>query len=129
MKIEHVALWTKNLEGMKDFYVEFFQGKPNEKYVNPKTGFESYFIAFDSGARLEIMQKASIPENRNDADEQYMGFIHVAISTASRKAVDELTNRLRGEGYRVVSEPRTTGDGYYESCVLDPDGNRVEIMA
>ena len=129
MRIEHVALWTKDLERMKDFYVEFFQGKPNEKYVNLKTGFESYFIAFDSGARLEIMQRASIPENRNDVDEQYTGFIHVAISTASRENVDELTNRLRGEGYRVVSEPRTTGDGYYESCVLDPDGNRIEIMA
>ena len=129
MRIEHVALWTKDLERMKDFYVEFFQGKTNEKYVNPKTDFESYFIAFDSGARLEIMQKASIPENRNDVDEQYTGFIHVAISTASRGNVDELTNRLRGEGYRVVSEPRTTGAGYYESCVLDPDGNRIEITA
>ena len=129
MRIEHVALWTKDLERMKDFYVEFFQGKSNEKYVNPKTGFESYFIVFDSGARLEIMQRASIPENRNDVDEQYTGYIHVAISTASRENVDELTNRLRGEGYRVVSEPRTTGDGYYESCVLDPDGNRIEIMA
>jgi len=129
MRIEHVALWTKDLERMKDFYVEFFQGKSNEKYVNPKTGFESYFIVFDSGARLEIMQRASIPENRNDVDEQYTGYIHVAISTASRENVDELTNRLRGEGYRVVSEPRTTGDGYYESCVLDPDGNRIEITA
>jgi lactoylglutathione lyase len=128
-KIEHIALWTKNLERMKDFYVEFFDGRANEKYVNRKTGFESYFMAFDSGARLEIMYKSSIPENRNDVDTQYTGYIHVAISTGSRESVDELTNRLRERGYRVVSEARQTGDGYYESCVLDPDGNRIEITA
>lgn len=127
MKIEHIALWTKDLERLKDFYVEFFGGKPNKKYVNPKTGFESYFIAFDAGARLEIMRKAGIPENRNDVDEQYTGYIHLAIATESRARVDELTERLRARGYRVVSAARETGDGYYESCVLDPDGNRVEI--
>ncbi len=129
MRIEHVALWTRNLERMRDFYVEFFDGKSNEKYINPRTGFESYFISFDSGARLEIMRKAAIPANRNDVDEQYVGLIHVAMSTGSRESVDELTNELRAAGYRVVSEPRETGDGYYESCVLDPDENRVEIVA
>jgi lactoylglutathione lyase len=129
MKIEHIALWTRNLEEMKDFYVEFFQGEANEKYVNPKTGFESYFITFDAGARLEIMRKAGIPENRNDVDEQYTGYIHLAIATESRARVDELTERLRVRGYRVVSEARETGDGYYESCVLDPDENRIEIIA
>ncbi len=127
MKIEHIALWTKDLERIKDFYVEFFCGKPNDKYINHKTGFESYFITFDSGTRLEIMQKPSIPANRNDVDEQYIGFIHIAMSTGSRTNVDELTNRLKEEEHRVVSEPRETGDGYYESCVLDPDGNRIEI--
>ncbi len=127
MKIEHVALWTQNLERMRDFYVEFFNGKSNEKYTNPKKGFESYFITFDSGARLEIMRQAAIPANRNDVDEQYIGLIHVAMSVGSREGVDELTNELRAAGYRVVSEPRETGDGYYESCVMDPDGNRIEI--
>ena len=129
MKIEHVALWTQNLERMRDFYVEFFDGKSNAKYTNPKKGFESYFITFNSGARLEIMRQATIPANRNDVDEQYIGLIHVAMSVGSRAGVDELTNELRAAGYRVVSEPRETGDGYYESCVLDPDGNRVEIVA
>jgi lactoylglutathione lyase len=129
MRIEHVALWTRDLEGMKDFYVGFFGGKANEKYVNPRTGFESYFISFDSGARLEIMRKANVPANKNDVDEQYVGLIHVALSTGSREAVDGLTEELRAAGFRVVSEPRQTGDGYYESCVLDPDGNRVEITA
>jgi lactoylglutathione lyase len=128
MRIEHIALWTKDLERIKDFYVEFFCGKPNDKYVNHKTGFESYFITFDSGTRLEIMQMPSIPVNRNDIDEQYTGYIHIAMSVESRKNVDELTNELRKRGHRVVSEPRETGDGYYESCVLDPDGNRIEII-
>ena len=127
MKIEHIALWTKDLERIKDFYIEFFCGKSNDKYINRKTGFESYFITFDSGARLEIMQMPSVPVNRNDIDEQYTGYIHIAMSIGSRENVDELTNRLRKEGYRVVSEPRETGDRYYESCVLDPDGNRIEI--
>ena len=127
MRIEHVALWTKDLERIKDFYVEFFCGKSNDKYANHKTGFESYFITFDSGTRLEIMQIPSISVNRNDVDEQYTGYIHIAMSTGNRKSVDELTNKLRKKGYRVVSEPRETGDGYYESCVLDPDGNRIEI--
>jgi len=129
MRIEHVALWTQNLERMRDFYAEFFGGTSNIKYVNSRTGFESYFITFDSGARLEIMRQAAIPANRNDVDEQYTGFIHVAMSVGSREGVDELTNELRAAGYRVVSGPRETGDGYYESCVLDPDGNRVEIVA
>lgn len=127
MKIEHIALWTRELERIKDFYVEFLSGKSNDKYINHKTGFESYFITFDSGTRLEIMQMPSIPANKNDIDEQYTGYIHVAMSTGNRTNVDELTNKLREKGYRVVSEPRETGDGYYESCVLDPDGNRIEI--
>lgn len=129
MKIEHIALWTKNLDQMKDFYVEFFQGRPNDKYVNHETGFESYFIAFDSGARLEIMRISSTSTNgdRNGVDKQHMGYAHIAISTGSRKNVDELTNKLRTKGYRIASAPRETGDGYYESCVLDPDGNRMEI--
>lgn len=126
-KIEHIALWTGNLEEMKEFYVEFFGGKPGTKYVNLKTGFESYFIVFDSGARLEIMRKPSIPANPNSAEEQYTGYIHIAISVGNRRGVDELTLQLQDRGYRVVSHPRETGDGYYESCVLDPDGNRIEI--
>ena len=129
MRIEHVALWTNNLDQMKDFYVEFFRGRSNDKYVNHKTGFESYFITFDSGARLEIMRMfpTSAGGDSDDVDMHQSGYAHIAISTGSRKNVDEMTNKLRTAGYRVVSAPRETGDGYYESCVLDPDGNRVEI--
>ena len=127
MRIEHIALWTRNLEKVKSFYVHYFNGTVGEKYFNPIKKFESYFIQFKSGARLEIMQMPTIPENLNDIDEQYLGLIHLAFSVGSEEKVNELTEELRIAGYRVVSEPRHTGDGYYESCVLDPDGNRVEI--
>ncbi len=127
MKIEHVALWTKNLETMKDFYVEFFNGKSNQKYVNPRTNFESYFITFGSGTRLEIMQMPLISTPKSTTDEQFVGYAHIAFSVGSRVNVDNLTNVLRSKGYPVIGEPRETGDGYYESVILDPAGNRVEI--
>ncbi|PAB56927.1 VOC family protein [Anaeromicrobium sediminis] len=127
MRIEHVAIWTKNLEKLKDFYIKFFHGTCGEKYVNSKKGFESYFIKFEDGTRIELMQMSSIPLNANDIEKQYMGIIHIAFSVGSKVKVEELTEKLRAEGYKIVSEPRTTGDGYYESCVLDLDGNRIEI--
>jgi len=129
MKIEHIALWTNQLEEMKEFYSEFFQGKANEKYINASKQFESYFLTFESGARLELMRMLGIPDNSNDLDKQYIGLIHIAFSVGSKENVDALTDRLKQRGYRVISGPRTTGDGYYESCILDPDGNRVEIVA
>lgn len=127
MRIEHVALWTHQLEVMRDFYVEFLGGQAGEKYHNPKTGFQSYFIRFKEGARLELMQMPEIPENANVLEKQAVGYIHIAISTGSPENVDMLTEKLRRHGYTVISEPRTTGDGYYESVVLDPDKNRIEI--
>src|SRR5690606_15280082 len=99
-----------------------------DKYTNAKKNFESYFIKFQSGCRLEIMQMPTIPDNLNNTINQYTGLIHIAFSVGSVERVNELTNILRNAGYRVVGEPRYTGDGYYESCILDPDGNRVEIM-
>ncbi len=126
-KIEHVALWTHHLEILKTFYLSYFGGIATDKYTNPATGFQSYFICFDEGSRLEIMQLDTIPPNRHSTDEQYTGFIHIAFAVGSREQVDDLTARLRNDGFRVLQEPRTTGDGYYESVVLDPDGNRVEI--
>ncbi|WML33656.1 VOC family protein [Clostridium sp. OS1-26] len=127
MKIEHVAIWTKDIEKLKKFYVDYFDGIAGDKYTNSKKQFESYFIKFESGARLEIMQMPTIPQNLNDIINQYIGLIHIAISVGSVEKVNELTDRLRNAGYKVVGEPRHTGDGYYESCVLDPDGNRIEI--
>jgi lactoylglutathione lyase len=129
VRIEHAALWTRDLEKLKDFYAAYFGGAPGERYANPRTGFSSYFLAFEGGARLEIMQMPGVAEVRGDVQAQHLGLAHIAFATGSREAVDALTGRLRADGFRVVSEPRTTGDGYYESCVLDPDGNRVEITA
>ncbi len=127
MKIEHVAIWSKDIEKLKDFYVDYLNGIAGEKYKNTKKQFESYFVKFESGARLELMQMPSIPFNLNDNINQYIGLTHIAFSVGSVGEVNKLTELLRATGYKVVSEPRYTGDGYYESCVLDPDGNRVEI--
>ena len=128
MPIHHIAIWTKDLEKLKNFYMKYFGFSPSEKYINPKTGFQSYFLSDDSGVKIEIMQKYGIPENLNDAYEQNMGLIHFAISLSSKEDVDNLTNRLSDDGFEVVSRPRLTGDGYYESCIFDPDGNRIEII-
>jgi lactoylglutathione lyase len=95
--------------------------------VNPRKQFESYFLTFADGARLELMQRPDVPASANDVDRQFTGYIHLAFSIGSREAVDALTERLRADGYRILDGPRTTGDGYYESTTLDPDGNRIEI--
>ena len=127
-RIEHLALWVQDLEAVRGFYAQYLGGETGERYVNTGTGFSSYFVHFEGGARLEIMQMPGIVGRKHDpASQQQMGYAHVAFSLGSREAVDALTERLRAAGYPVVSEPRTTGDGYYESCVLDPEGNRVEI--
>lgn len=124
MRIEHVAIWTKDLEMMKSFYEKFFNGIINKKYVNEKKQFHSYFLTFESGARLELMQKPELVELET-AD--YYGITHFAFSVGSEEKVNELTDRLKKEGFQVFDGPRTTGDGYYESVVLDPEMNRLEI--
>lgn len=126
MKIEHIALWTKNLERLKDFYTTYFGAQANEKYINPTKGFESYFLSFASGARLELMSRPGV-EPRASIPEYPLGLSHLAISVDSKKQVNQLTHKLRDSGYAVISEARTTGDGYYESVIADPDGNLIEI--
>jgi lactoylglutathione lyase len=126
MKIEHVAMWVSDLEVMKDFYCRYFAGQVNDKYVNPIKGFSSYFIAFASGARLELMHSL---DAKSSGEKERLGFIHLAFTVENKAQVNELTNLLRTDGYRVISEPRTTGDGYYESCILDPENNQIEITA
>ncbi len=127
MKIEHLAIWVSDLEKMKKFYEKYFNTTPNELYHNPTKNFRSYFLSFESGCRLELMQKPEIPDNLNDFGKQYKGIIHFAISVGSQEKVDQLTEQLRIDNCHIVGEPRTTGDGYYESVVLDPEGNRIEI--
>lgn len=126
MKICHVALFTNNLETMKDFYLRYFQGTSNNLYSNPSKGFSSYFIKFDSGAAIEIMSKNE-GLSEKDGGKPQTGYAHIAFCVQNRDAVNGLTKILREDGYKVLSEPRVTGDGYYESCILDPDGNQVEI--
>lgn len=125
MKLEHLAIWTNDIEKMKEFYIRFFGGKTGEKYFNEKRGFSSYFISFESGARLEIMGMNNI--EFKDKEEFQKGYAHIAFSVGSKEKVDELTEIIRNEGYEIVSDPRTTGDGYYESCIKDLEGNLVEI--
>ena len=133
MYVEHIAIWTEDVERLRAFYERYFGAVSGTKYVNPAKGFNSYFLSFTSGARLEIMQMPGIsqmpgiPRTGNNVRTQFIGFVHLAISTGSQAGVDALTAQLRAEGYPILDGPRTTGDGYYESVVLDPDGNRLEI--
>ena len=127
MPIIHIAIWTKDLEKMKDFYVKYFSCKSSKKYTNNKNSFESYFLDFNGETKIELMKKPTIVERDNDYTEQFIGIIHFAVSVGSHKSVCELTDKLRKDGYKVISEPRKTGDGYFESCILDPEGNIIEI--
>jgi lactoylglutathione lyase len=127
MKIEHLAIWVDNLELMRKFYTTYFNMTSGEKYTNPKKGFTSYFLTFGGNeSRIEFMHWSDITEE--PAKRGYAkGLAHFAISVGTKEAVDQLTERLRTDHYIIESEPRTTGDGYYESVVLDPEGNYVEI--
>ena len=125
MKIDHIALYVKDLEVSKTFYETFFKAKSNELYHNPKTGLRTYFLSFESGARLEIMWRPNLSEPSDKVMSE--GLIHFAFSVGSKEAVEALTQKIIDEGYTCFSAPRNTGDGYYESVILDPDGNTIEI--
>jgi lactoylglutathione lyase len=127
MKLEHAALWTPDLERSRRFYEGHFGGRAGPRYRNPRTGFSSYFLSFGDGSRLELMHRPDIAPRRDGPQDPALGLAHLAFQAGSRAEVQALTQRLRGDGCAVVGEPRLTGDGYYESVVLDPDGNRIEI--
>jgi lactoylglutathione lyase len=130
MKIEHIALWCKDLEAMKTFYCTVFNATSNDKYTNPTTGFSSYFITFPSGgARLELMQKPDIAPNLNALDPQSFGLIHYAIQVGSASEVWKMVDILKAQNCPILRGPRTTGDGYFEVETVDIEGNRLEIMA
>jgi lactoylglutathione lyase len=129
MKLEHIAIWTDNIELLRNYYVSFFDGQSNEMYINPKTQFQSYFISFESGARLEIMSMPNIPDNTNDTiNAQHKGIIHIAFSVATKQEVDAKAALLQANGFELLNGPRVTGDGYYEFVTLDPDKNRLEVI-
>ena len=125
MQIGHVAVYVRDLERAKEFFTEYFGGQANEGYHNPETGFRSYFIRFSDGAMLELMNKPRLSDGGQNGE--HFGYAHIAFRTGSREAVDRLTERLRAAGYPVISGPRTTGDGYYESCIAGIEGNLIEI--
>lgn len=128
MRIDHVALCTRDLARAKVFYESYFGAEAAPEYHNPKTGLRLHFLRFpDGGAMLELMQWPDVPDARLEAP--HLGYLHISFKAGSRAAVDALTGRLRQDGYPVLSGPRVTGDGQYESCVRDPDGNLVEIVA
>jgi lactoylglutathione lyase len=129
MKIDHLAIWTYNLEVLRNFYMHYFDASSTEIYYNHSKEFRSYFLIFDGDCRIEIMEMPNIGKSKNDPLKHYTGLAHFAIKVGSKTEVERLTETLRKDGFQIAGEPRTTGDGYYESVVLDPDGNRVEIMA
>ena len=125
MRIEHIAMYVKDLEATKDFFVKYFNATSNEGYHNKATDFRSYFLSFSDGARLEIMNKPQMEDAEKTLTRT--GYIHIAFSLGSKEAVNELTEKMRKDGYSVISGPRTTGDGYYESCIVGIEGNQIEI--
>jgi lactoylglutathione lyase len=128
MTLEHVAIWTDQLETLKDFYVQYFDGIANNVYINEQKQFRSYFVRFASGARLEIMSRPDIPANLNDTIvKQYRGIIHLAFEVDGMQAVEDKAVQLKNAGLTILSGPRKTGDGYYEFETLDPDNNRLEV--
>ena len=126
MKIEHIAIWTNNLEKLKDYYLKFFKGKSGQKYLNPKTQFESYFISFESGCRLELMTISNIEETEYQKL-NYKGITHFAFELESKLEVDLKAQELEVAGFPIMKGPRVTGDGYYEFETIDIDGNKIEI--
>ena len=125
MKIEHIAMYVNDLEAARDFFVKYFGAAPDDGYHNLKTDFRSYFLSFEEGARLEIMHKPQMTDSAKEVNRT--GFIHIAFSLGSSKKVDQLTAKIQSDGYKVISAPRTTGDGYYESCIVDLEGNQIEL--
>jgi lactoylglutathione lyase len=127
MRIAHVAIWTPDLERLRAFYETHFGAKAGARYVNAAKGFSSYFLQFDDGARLELMSKQTVEAATGASAAERAGYAHVALSLGSRERVVAMTDRLRAVGVPILDGPRVTGDGYFESVVLDPDGNRIEL--
>lgn len=126
MRIDHAALFCKDLEQMRQFFIDYFDARSNEQYHNPRTDLRTYILSFTEGStRLELMQRPDV----QDADPSLpaIGYVHLSFAVGSRKGVDLLTRRLAADGYTVTSGPRTTGDGYYESCILGPEGVQIEV--
>jgi len=129
MQIDHIAIWTYNLEALRNFYMHYFDASSSEIYYNHSKEYRSYFLNFDGDCRLELMEMPNILKSKNDPAKNYTGLAHLAIKVGSRTEVNRVTEILRQDGFKILGEPRTTGDGLYESVILDPDRNKVELLA
>ena len=127
MKIDHIAIYVENLEATKEFFIKYFNATANNLYHNPKTELSTYFLSFEDNTRLEIMSRPNMIKTEFNLYRQ--GFIQLSFSIGNKEKVNELTARLKNDGYKILSGPRTTGDGYYESCVLGPENNILELVA
>ena len=126
MRIDHAALFCRDLEQMRQFFIEYFDARSNEQYHNPRTGLRTYILSFTEGStRLELMLRPDVQDA--DPSQPAIGYVHLSFAVGSRKGVDLLTRRLAADGYTITSGPRTTGDGYYESCILGPEGIQIEV--
>ena len=126
MRIDHAALFCRDLEQMRQFFIEYFDARSNEQYHNPRTGLRTYILSFTEGStRLELMQRPDVQDA--NPSQPAIGYVHLSFAVGSKKGVDLLTRRLAADGYTVTSGPRTTGDGYYESCILGPEGIQIEV--
>ena len=126
MRIDHAALFCRDLEQMRQFFIDYFDARSNEQYHNPRTGLRTYILSFTEGStRLELMQRPDVQDA--DPSQPAIGYVHLSFAVGSRKGVDLLTRRLAADGYTVTSGPRTTGDGYYESSILGPEGIQIEL--
>ena len=127
MRVEHIAMYVNDLKKARDFFIKYFNAAVNDGYYNETTNFRSYFLTFEDGARLELMHHPDMQDMEKGI--RRTGLIHIAFSVGSKEKVDELTQRLKNDGYEVLSGPRTTGDGYYESCIVGIEGNQIEITS
>jgi lactoylglutathione lyase len=129
MKIEHIAIWTRDLEGMRNFYTHYFDAISGSCYYNHSKEFRSYFLSFEGECRIELMEMPTVSGNKNDYRKHISGIAHFAFKVGTREKVDYLTEMLKNDGFEIISLGRMTGDGYYESAVFDPEKNRIEIVA
>lgn len=129
MKLHHVAIWVSDLEKIKDYYIKYFGAISNDIYINKTTGFNSYFLTFESGSQIEIMYRPDIPDNMNDVvGKQHKGLIHLSFTVKTKEEVDQKAKELQEAGFPILRGPRVTGDGYYEFESVDPENNRLEVM-
>jgi len=129
MRIEHIAIWTRDLEGMRNFYTHYFDAISGSGYYNHSKEFRSYFLTFGGDCRIELMEMPTVSGNKNDYRKHFTGIAHFAFKVGSRDRVDQITDTLKNDGFEIISQGRMTGDGYYESSVFDPEKNRIEIVA